>query len=97
LVWDLCIFLWSIAWNQGIRNPQIGSELRQVEADQKKFATAGSDLQSITHIQTRSSAINFVPSTSVTYLKDSDFALNNFLSRDDKTCPNASAHKILPT
>ncbi|MEO8065768.1 MAG: hypothetical protein ABI643_02845 [Candidatus Doudnabacteria bacterium] len=56
-----------------IRNLEL--QVRQVKEDQKNLQIRASDLQSINRIQTQARLLNFVPSTNITYLKDSDFAL----------------------
>jgi cell division protein FtsL len=56
-----------------IRN--LEQQVRTLQETQKHLQLQSSDLQSITRIQTDAAKFNFVPSTSVTYLKDSDFAL----------------------
>jgi cell division protein FtsL len=56
-----------------IRN--LEQQVRQVEENQKNLQIQTSDLQSIDRIQQQAQILNFVPSTTITYLKDSDFAL----------------------
>ena len=53
---------------------KLEQQMRQVEEDQKNLQIQSSDLQSINHLQESVQTLNFVPSTNVIYLKDSDFA-----------------------
>jgi len=49
--------------------------VKQLEVEQKYLEVEASSLQSINRIQTESSKLNYVPTTNVSYIKDSDFAL----------------------
>jgi hypothetical protein len=51
-------------------------QVREVQEQQKNLQMEASNLQSIDLIETHAKQLNFVPSTNVTYLKDSDFAIN---------------------
>lgn len=62
----------------GTKGYQIRSmeqQIRQVQEDQKNLQLKVSDLQSITRIQQQAQSLNFVPTSNITYLKASDFAL----------------------
>ena len=60
---------------RGYEIRQLEEQVRTLQAEQKQLQLQSSDLQSINRIQTDAQKLNFVPSTNVTYLKDSDFAL----------------------
>ena len=61
---------------KGYEIQKLQAQIKALEDQQKTLQLQASDLQSITRIQDEATALNFVPSTNVTYLKTSDFALN---------------------
>ena len=56
-----------------IRN--LESKVQQLEIDQKHLQIQASDMQSLNRIQIDAQKLNFVPTSNITYLKASDFAL----------------------
>lgn len=60
---------------KGYEIKELGQQLQQLEQDQKNLQIQASDRQSINLIQQQAQQLNFVPATSVTYLKNSDYAL----------------------
>ncbi len=56
-----------------IRN--LEQQVRSLEESQKNLKMQASNLESINQVQQEAQKLNFVPSTNVTYIKDSDFAL----------------------
>ncbi len=60
---------------KGYEIRKLEQQVRTLEADQKIMQLQVSDLQSINRIQTEAKTLNLVPTTNVTYLKESDFAL----------------------
>ena len=60
---------------KGYEIRKLEQSVRILQEDQKQLQIQSSDLQSITRIQIEAQKLNFVPATSVTYIKDSDFAL----------------------
>jgi cell division protein FtsL len=60
---------------KGFEIKQLEQQIRVLEQTQKDLQIQASDLQSINRIQAQAAKLNFVPSTNVTYLKASDFAL----------------------
>jgi cell division protein FtsL len=60
---------------KGYEIQKLGQQLQQLEQDQKTLQLQASDHQSINLIQEQAQQLNFVPATSVTYLKNSDYAL----------------------
>ncbi|MEJ0021980.1 MAG: hypothetical protein WDN47_05445 [Candidatus Doudnabacteria bacterium] len=80
LVATLCfgfIYLFEInaMGTKGYQIRSLEQQVRQVQEVQKNLQLQTSDLQSINRIQLLAQTLNFVPTTNVTYLKDSDFAL----------------------
>ncbi len=61
---------------KGYEIRKLEQQVREIQNDQKNLQIEASSLQSIDLIQEQATKLNFVPSTNVTYLKDSDFALN---------------------
>lgn len=60
---------------KGYEIKKLEQQVRLVEEEQKNLQIQASDFQSINRIQTQAQKLNFVPTSNVTYLKDSDFAL----------------------
>jgi cell division protein FtsL len=60
---------------KGYEIKKLDGQVRELEEQQKTLMMQASDLKSINRIQTEAQKLNFVPTTNVTYLKDSDFAL----------------------
>jgi len=60
---------------KGYEIKKLEQQVREVEEEQKNLQMRASDLQSINRIQENAQKLNFVPSTNVVYLKDTDFAL----------------------
>ena len=54
---------------------KLEQELKTMELEQKHLEVQVSNLQTINRIQRQADKLNFVPSTNVTYIQDSDFAL----------------------
>ena len=69
------LFMVNSLGTKGYEIRKLDQQVRAIEAEQKNLQVEASDLESINHIQSQAQKLNFVPSTSVTYLKDSDFAL----------------------
>jgi hypothetical protein len=60
---------------KGYEIRKLDEQVRVLEEQQKTLLLESSDLQSINRIQTSAQQLNFVPTSNVTYIKDSDFAL----------------------
>jgi len=60
---------------KGYEIKKLETRLVQLEQDQKNLQVEASNLQSIDLIQMQAQKLDFVPSTGVTYLKNSDYAL----------------------
>ena len=60
---------------KGYEIQKLQQEIKVLGDQQKSLQIQASNLQSISRIQEQATALNFVPSTNVTYLKNSDFAL----------------------
>lgn len=69
------LFEVSALGTKGYQIRGLEQQIRQVQEDQKNLQLRASDLQSISRIKLQAQTLNFVPTTNVTYLKDSDFAL----------------------
>ena len=69
------LFVVTSLGTRGYEIRQMEQQMRTLQAEQKQLQLQSSDLQSINRIQTDAQKLNFVPSTNVTYLKASDFAL----------------------
>ena len=69
------LFVVTSMGTRGYEIRQMEQQVRALQAEQKQLQLQSSDLQSINRIQNDAQKLNFVPSTNVTYLKDSDFAL----------------------
>jgi cell division protein FtsL len=61
---------------KGYQIRDLQQKITQQETAQKQLEIQSSGLKSITRIQTQAQAMNFVPATGVSYIKDGDFALN---------------------
>lgn len=57
------------------RIKKLSYELSDLEAQHKKLELQNSTLQSVSTIQQETALLNFVPASSVTYIKDDNFAL----------------------
>lgn len=60
---------------KGYEIKKLETQLTQILQDQKNLQIETSNLQSIDLIQQQAQKLDFVPSTNVTYLKNSDYAL----------------------
>jgi hypothetical protein len=60
---------------KGYEIRKLEERVRGLEADQKALQLQSSDLQSINRIQASAQKLNYVPVSSVSYLKGSDYAL----------------------
>lgn len=69
------LFTISTLATKGYEIKKLEQQLHVLEVEQKSLQLQASDLQSINHIQAEVQRLNFVPVASITYLKDSDFAL----------------------
>jgi cell division protein FtsL len=69
------LFVVNSLGTKGYEIKKLDEQVRQLQSDQKTLQLQSSDLQSINRIQTEAQKLNFVPTTNVTYLKASDFAL----------------------
>ncbi|MBX4204873.1 MAG: hypothetical protein KW788_01635 [Candidatus Doudnabacteria bacterium] len=59
----------------GFQIKKLSVELSDLEAQHKKLELENSTLQAVSTIQQKTAQLNFVPSTSVSYIKDDNFAL----------------------
>ena len=60
---------------KGYEIRQLERKIKEMETEQKHLEVQAANLQSINRIQQEAKKLNFVPTGSVTYIKDSDFAL----------------------
>lgn len=65
----------NILSTKGYKIRQLEQQIKKLELEQKHLEIESTSLQSINRIESEASKLNFVPSTNVTYIKDSDFAL----------------------
>jgi hypothetical protein len=59
----------------GMQIKQLNAKISQLDEDHKKLELEASSLQSVSNLQQVTSNQNFVPSTTVSYIKDDNFAL----------------------
>lgn len=59
---------------KGYEIKRVESRLQNLENEQKNLQIQSGNLQSINQIQGQATAVNFVPVTSVIYIKDGNFA-----------------------
>ncbi|HTL39548.1 MAG TPA: hypothetical protein VL306_01935 [Methylomirabilota bacterium] len=59
---------------KGYEIKKLQTQLNDLQSVQKSLQVQASNLQSIDHIQEAAQALNFVPSTNVTYVNDSSYA-----------------------
>jgi hypothetical protein len=75
LIGGTYLFQINILGTKGYEIKQLEQKVKQLESERKHLEMEASSLQSINRIQSEATRLNFVPTTSVTYIKDSDFAL----------------------
>ena len=69
------LFVINSLGTKGYEIRKLEEQVRILEDDQKNLQIQAADLQSINTIMEETSKLNFVPTTNVTYVKESDFAL----------------------
>ena len=69
------LFVINSMGTKGFAIKKLEQQLNQLEAEQKTLQIQSSDLQSINKLGAEAQKLNFVPTTNVTYIKASDYAL----------------------
>lgn len=69
------LFMINSLGTKGYEIRKLEEMARNLEDQQKNLQMQSADLQSINRIQTQAQKLNFVPTSNVSYLKASDFAL----------------------